>query len=597
MASPAEQPIAPVPPLAAADPARPARYGWREHGSILVLLALFLTLAWATVDDYGITLDCSEYYLGDKFFHFFISGDPGFLVPPLNDVPEYRLPGHPNFHAFSLHAIRYPHHVWPLGPMATSATKWLLFSKLHLLRDPFTAHHAALPLFAAALAVALYYFLLAEAGFWPAVIAVVATLSYPRYWADLHFNVKDGPSATLYVLVLLSFYWGLMRRQPRWLLASAVAWGLALATKANAFFLPITLGPWFLYVLYRRRQRREPLLERDTVVVLLAYPFIGVAVWLLAWPYLLLEAPAAEYAYLPQKLYYYLHDLAWRGAQGDPHWKLHSLRMAIITMPPLVLLLLAGGLALVAWRSWRARALSEFDLLLLLWLTIPILRVSTPRAMDFDGIRHFLEFVPAAAALAGIAAGHLLLALARDGGWRQRLRPVWLWRCDWGRGLLVLLAFSPVLAWNVRNHPHQIAYFNCLTGGLQGAQARGIPEATDYWGVSYKQACRWLNAHADHNAAVVVGVGDTTLSMPASVWLRPDIRVLESSPPYVEATPEQRDRRLGQVISAHPGAVYLVYITRKPWYSALVQRCDGVIPPSYEIRVDGGVILRILQLR
>ena len=60
-----------------------------------------------------------------------------------------------------------------------------------------------------------------------------------------------------------------------------------------------------------------------------------------------------------------------------------------------MLLFLGIGLAVVVLRAVR-RSEGVWRLLLV-WMLIPILRLSIPSGLNFDGIRHFLEFLPAAA--------------------------------------------------------------------------------------------------------------------------------------------------------------------------------------------------------
>ena len=48
----------------------------------------------------------------------------------------------------------------------------------------------------------------------------------------------------------------------------------------------------------------------------------------------------------------------------------------------------------------------------------------------------------------------------------------------------------------VRNHPNQLVYYSPLVGRLAGAQAKGYPQATDYWGNAYLQGTHWLNVNA-----------------------------------------------------------------------------------------------------
>jgi hypothetical protein len=55
----------------------------------------------------------------------------------------------------------------------------------------------------------------------------------------------------------------------------------------------------------------------------------------------------------------------------------------------------------------------------------------------------------------------------------------------------------------VSTHPYQVTFFNALAGGLKGAQAKGIPDAYDYWLNSYREAGRWIDRNGAPRACVI----------------------------------------------------------------------------------------------
>ena len=89
----------------------------------------------------------------------------------------------------------------------------------------------------------------------------------------------------------MSFYHAIEKRRWRWIVLAAVLWGVALATKPNALFLPVILGPYLIYVIWLRLRDNEAVLSRSTVVALLFFPLIGIATMFILWPYMLLEFP------------------------------------------------------------------------------------------------------------------------------------------------------------------------------------------------------------------------------------------------------------------------------------------------------------------
>lgn len=566
-----------------------AGLGRFEHAFIAVLGLLYFGAGIATVPHYGVMWDVGEYFVGDRNYYFFSTLDVGYLDhAQAKPMPVYERPGQLNLYASAMSVrgalpIDNPHHTWPFGPLTTSLAKVVLSGWLGL-ANTFDGHHAAICIWGLLLLVATYYLVLARCGLWPAMTAAAALACHPRLWAHVHFNPKDVPSAAVFVLVIGSFCLG-VRREKWWvLLVSAGLWGVALATKANAFFLPLILGPWFGYVAYERywRSRRWP--PRAVVLALVGYPLAGVLVMLLLWPFLLVDFPA--------HLHDYVQFLLSRGYGGVPHWNSEPILKAVATMPLAMLALLLAGLAAIARETLAKRRLAPFHLLLLLWLVIPVLRVSAPYAIDFDGIRHWLEFLPAAAMIAGLGGGMLLADLARFAQERPALAerfPMVSRHRHVAVSLGLLLAMAPVLRWSIRNHPHQIVYFNRLVGGLGGAQQRRLGEATDYWGISYRTGLGWLNENARPRPLLIVGVAEHVFMYTRYSWLRRDVRVVFAG--------NHEARELVQKVQAHAGEVYLIYVTRPNFYSRFVRELDATLESAYQIDVDGGTILKILRLK
>jgi hypothetical protein len=184
---------------------------------------------------------------------------------------------------------------------------------------------------------------------------------------------------------------------------------------------------------------------------------------------------------------------------------------------------------------------------------------------NFDGVRHFIEFLPYMC----LAAGLGLRAFARFVTGRLGSGAA-------GRACTAsLYAFAlglPALE-TFRTHPNGICYYNVFAGGLAGSQARRDPSATDFWGNSYWQGLAWLNEHAERGASIIVPVASHIARSAAPVRLRPDLSLTSTRLP-----------------------VYVMYITRRSKYGRFVLELQRRAQPVHEIRVQGGVILRIFLL-
>lgn len=205
---------------------------------------------------------------------------------------------------------------------------------------------------------------------------------------------------------------------------------------------------------------------------------------------------------------------------------------------------------------------------LLLWWIVPILRTSLPGMRNFDGVRHFLEYVVPLALLAGHGAMTLLRGVTKLGG-RKR----------WPALVAGLaLAAEPVSA-VVRTYPFGHCYFSDLVGGLAGVRAHGSPDETDYWAGSYWQLLQWLDQNAESEALVFAPVANHVLTAAAPVRLR-------------------RDLRLGgpdQLTGSH--SLYAIYVTREGFYPRWLREVDRTRRPVFSLAVSGATVAKVLRFR
>ena len=548
----------------------------KELGLLVLLLATYLAVFIATISDYGITWDSAlgELYLGDKYLHFFQTLDPAGLDFDVDDVPVHRRADHPDFFATAGFARKNPEHVWGLGPTLSALTKYVFYTRLALL-DPVDAHHLAGGLQMTVLLAVIAVFARRHFGFWPAVIAGSSLALHPRLWAHAHNNPKDVPLVVLFSLAAITLYSGVARRRPRRIVAAAILWGAALAAKASALVVPLLAAPAVLGAL-RGRPATEPPPEShgsrwSVAAALAAMPLIAFATALALWPYLATD--------FPRHLMQHVQWLLTRSTGGSPNWTTDAVGNLLITTPIPILAMAAVGFVALAGR-WRRRPDERgLHLMILAWLALPILRVSVPHSRDYDGIRHWMEVLPALAVLAGLGGGLLIDCNRWAGRWRGGVAVV-----------LLLGAFGPILAWNVLHHPDQLLYFNAVTGGLAGARERGNPDANDYWGSSYRRGLAWINENAGPDSLLIVGVGEHIVAAVAEIRLREDVQLL----PVREAVERLASRT---PIGRPDQAVYLMYITRPAFYTDLARLAEEGLQPIHEITADGVPILKIFRLK
>ncbi len=525
----------------------------------------FVVLGIATLPQYGLTWDegLGHFFFGERYFHYLTSFDSAYL-----DFRDANLDIHQRPLNFSGSPWATPDMAAEFPPLAdtlSAASMELLAYRLAWL-DPVDALHLPVVLLGGLLLWALFVFARRRLGGFTALLAVLLLSTYPRFWGDMHLNPKDIPETVFFALVIIAFtYW---QDKPSRLRALAVGLltGCALSIKGNALFLPVVLifgalpwqwstRPWGPVVRHLRAYYDHYALMIASAAVL---PF-------LLWPYVYAD---------PARLFDYYGRLSTQGGRQGAGWNWDPLVQAVTTMPEVMLALLLLGLffALRQMRSARGPTLR----LLMVWAAIPILRASLPGMANFDGIRHFQEFLPAACLLAAFG-GASLVELASESASRIQPARRQLWTTA-----LVLLVVANLAHIYLRYSPYEYTYYNTLVGGLSGAnRTYQFPEASDYWGGSYRNGMRWLNAHAAPNAGVFSNIAEWLVRLPAPLWLRSDLKVL--SEPVANKW----------ISDGNP--LYVIFVTRPLYDNRLAEFCPSESTPVHEIVVDQLPILQIYR--
>lgn len=535
----------------------------------LPLLLIATLWAWGVpaLDRYNVTWDeaLGDLFFGERYLSYFTSFDPVYLDFQSNPYPPERRPDL----FVSPFKIR-PWEYYPVANTLAAATSAVLARGLGWL-DAFDGFHAV-NLLLGAVFLWFYYRLLAERWGHAAALAAAGLLfGAPRVVCHLMANVKDFPLMVFYTLTAVAFLRAFEAGSAKGLLGVGGLLGLALGTKANALFFPavpllvLAFGgvpePW--------RGRR-----RQLALALVGGGLLALAVMVAVWPYLWAD-PVGRYAE-------HLRYIGLRAGYTRPESLAPALQAVALTTPPVFLALFAAGLVPCLRRAFRSR--DRLALLVLAWIAVALGRFFIPQAVNFDGVRHFLELFPALAAVAGLglsallgAAGRRLPALAA--------RPA--------RALLVGVALLPG-AWAVlRAHPFEIAYWNVFAGGARGAYERGLPQAGDYWGMSYRLGLEWLNANAPPGALLAVPVVEHAVRLVAPLRLRDDILLLPVTTPYTPRIAPDRLRLTREAARDRP--LYVMFVVRRDWMNELMAECLARLEPEVAWQLDGAPVLVIYR--
>jgi len=145
-----------------------------------------------------------------------------------------------------------------------------------------------------------------------------------------------------------------------------------------------------------------------------------------------------------------------------------------------------------------------------LFLCIPILRVSMPGTNIYGGIRQIMEYIPAMAIIAGIGVGGIVNVMRRFFDYRVII-------------FVLLLPFIFIGINLYKIHPNENAYFNSLAGGLALAKEKNIPSWGNTFGAAYREALVWINKNVEPKAKLAL-VYELNPNIPL-IWIRPDINL------------------------------------------------------------------------
>ena len=418
----------------------------------------------------------------------------------------------------------------PLAKLVYGATHALLADGLgwtsHL-----QAARAGAFLFGALLSWLLAVWGHALAGVGGAVLAPALFWAVPRHFYHGHPAALDMPITALWLAVVAAYARSLRAEggpgARRWAVATGLAFGAAVATKHNAWFLLPLLA-------LHAAATRLPALRRTAPgerlrLVPLAIPAmaaLGPAAFLASWPWLWPAPWARSREYL---LFHLQHEnYSWqylgRVLREPPFPIAYPFVVTALTVPAAVLLVYAAGFLHGAARAvmgsaattplrpaLEARASRGEELLLLLNALFPIALIAWPTVPIFGGVKHWMPAMP----FLSLLGARALVA----GG-----RALWPSRAGAVSAAMALLALAPAVRAVAHFHPYGTAAYNELAGFAPGAASLGMQR--QYWGDDAVGVLDALNAHAAPAARVW---WQETARAAVAAWqrdgrVRPDLR-------------------------------------------------------------------------
>lgn len=386
--------------------------------------------------------------------------------------------------------------------------------------DIFAVRHAVQGLFWVAMffpVCALGRRIAGKAGAWCAGLAL---LGMPTLLGHAFNNPKDPPLACAAIWLLHLSIAAANARRLNWrhVLTLGAGIGFVLLMRPGAWFLCVLPGLVPLATAWRafKGEDQRHILRKtlNTLPILVAAIAFGWVLMILPWP----SALHSPVIFPIRAAFYAMHfdgiyPTIFRGsiyASNELPWD-YLLTYLVLTLPlPLLLLGLWGQLVL-----WRKACLSiskrmaVLGTVFLFWFPMVMFIVMRPNI--YDGMRHFLFILPAAAVMAGAAAADLIHR------W-----PALHKTFAWPAAVLLLLSAVPAM---IQMHPYESVFFNRLAGSRITLPSR---YEIDYWLSSYREAALWLNGIQEKSSkplSVAVASSDDSALPCLTHYLAPGIRV------------------------------------------------------------------------
>ncbi|HSW89840.1 MAG TPA: glycosyltransferase family 39 protein [Patescibacteria group bacterium] len=454
----------------------------------------------------------------------------------------------------------------PISDILGALFNRILYEKLGVMGD--VESYQVFAIFCATVALFLVYLFSSHVfGKTAGILSVLFLATFPFFFSEMHYNIKDIPELTFFTGTIISFYFWFKSFAKRsgdykLLLLVITSSFLALGTKFNAGFIPFILLPWIFVI--RRTEAYKNWLKPKTILVSLLGVTTVLGLLIFFWPYLWTQTVSRLFDVI--RFYSETGNTDLRIETSLPYQLervnlLPPVLIAAIT-PPLTLLGFLLGIFLLLRKKIQTRY--REGLLLFIWLIVPILRVVRPGADVFGSIRQFMEFLPAVAIISGVGIASLLSFLS------QRLR------VDKKILLVIFLAILSVftVVTFYKYFPNENEYFNFLVGGPTGAQEKRLLDWQTNYDNPYRQTVNWLNANAPAGAKLAYLDG-TMIGIPP-IWLRRDIAIGS----YFSGFSQQGEYVMSIVYPNPPSVFAYGYL-------------DRFLAPVYEVEVDGVAVAKI----
>ncbi len=341
----------------------------------------------------------------------------------------------------------------------------------------------------------------------------------PRVFYHSHLDCFDIP--IVFFLTLVTYLYWRSLDKPWWAVWVGISYGLALATKHNAWILPgVLLIHWVWTIVGERAARKADAGKAVTFVPwwLIGMLLIGPPLFVATWPWLWTDGVERWLWYANFHTNHVHYHMAYFGQTyiHPPFPISFPWVLTALTVPATTCALALAGLALWLramlprplvmrlWPSWLAGASApDRRFTAVLWvgcLLAPMVVISLPSSPIFGGTKHWMPGYPFLALFAGVAFGALMDRVG------ERLHPALKARLAMTAlgGIPSLLAgallLAPAAVETVHSHPFGLSHYTFAAGHVPGSADLGMNR--QFWGFTQGSLAEWLKEALPNGGSV-----------------------------------------------------------------------------------------------
>lgn len=351
--------------------------------------------------------------------------------------------------------------IWEL-PSVVKFINGLSFAFFNAYFDDLKAMRMGSALAFALMLIFIYMWCFEEIGRLPSLFSVLSLALMPKIFGHAHIAATETISSLIFLITLILFRKGLSSLF--FSILFGICFGIALATKINAFFLPV------VFIIYAFIYNRKKSYRNFYSMI-----FISPAVMLLIWPWLWGDPFVKLIKYINFYLNHQYTALFYFGKKYNYGNILapisYPMTLTLLSIPALFLPFIFAGILKVFFK------IRTFDFgFFVLWAALAQLGIaSLPRSPKYDDVRLFIHIFPYIAILSGIGFGAILNIIPSP----TKIKGAASYRTI--ISIIFIIFFMIYGCYNITKiHPYELSYFNELIGGISGADEKGM-EIT-YWG-------------------------------------------------------------------------------------------------------------------